>query len=244
MHYMPHIIRLKTVCPVRASWRYMIELRIFNDYKSDKDLTINDQIKLANYWGGKKILTPLVQQHFTMSEVAADWHELMIPWRIMWPSIARDGGQLVSQCCTPHTTGLISHTGSLHHNRALAGPWKSLDFFPDFQGLESPWKQTWSLKVLESVSKGVESAWIWFSKTPWPNQLIVDTEKGVPDGFFLTSYALKIHFRPQTPLGELMTLIYAYKSASLIKFSSPYISFVWSLKVLEFDFDKWTRTLP
>jgi len=29
------------------------------------------------------------QKRFTISEVAADWHELMIPWRIMWPSIAR-----------------------------------------------------------------------------------------------------------------------------------------------------------
>jgi len=26
------------------------------------------------------------QQHFTMSEVAADWHEPMVPQRIMWPS--------------------------------------------------------------------------------------------------------------------------------------------------------------
>ena len=29
------------------------------------------------------------QQHFTISEVAADWHEPMVPQRIMWPSIAR-----------------------------------------------------------------------------------------------------------------------------------------------------------
>ena len=28
---------------------------------------------------------------FTISEVAADWHEPMVPQRIMWPSIARDG---------------------------------------------------------------------------------------------------------------------------------------------------------
>jgi len=28
------------------------------------------------------------QEHFTISEVAAGWHELMIPQRIMWPSIA------------------------------------------------------------------------------------------------------------------------------------------------------------
>jgi len=30
------------------------------------------------------------QQRFTISEVAADWHEPMVPHRIMWPSIARD----------------------------------------------------------------------------------------------------------------------------------------------------------
>jgi len=29
------------------------------------------------------------QQCFTISEVAADWHELLIPQRIMRPSIAR-----------------------------------------------------------------------------------------------------------------------------------------------------------
>jgi len=30
-----------------------------------------------------------VQQCFTISEVTADWHELMILQRIMWPSIVR-----------------------------------------------------------------------------------------------------------------------------------------------------------
>ena len=34
------------------------------------------------------------QQRFTISEVAADWHEPMVPQRIMWPSIARVNGQL------------------------------------------------------------------------------------------------------------------------------------------------------
>jgi len=35
------------------------------------------------------------QQRFTVSEVAADWHEpTMVPQRIMWPSIARANGQL------------------------------------------------------------------------------------------------------------------------------------------------------
>ena len=44
------------------------------------------------------------QQRFTISEVAADWHELIIPWRIMRPSIARDSGQLDPRCSTQHTT--------------------------------------------------------------------------------------------------------------------------------------------
>jgi len=42
----------------------------------------------------------LEQQRFTISEVAADWRELMIPRRIMRPSIARDSGQLDPRCST------------------------------------------------------------------------------------------------------------------------------------------------
>jgi len=38
------------------------------------------------------------QQRFTISEVAADWHELIVPQRIMWPSIARANGQLDPRC--------------------------------------------------------------------------------------------------------------------------------------------------
>jgi len=38
------------------------------------------------------------QQRFTISEVAADWHELMVPQRIMWLSIARANEQLNPQC--------------------------------------------------------------------------------------------------------------------------------------------------
>ena len=33
------------------------------------------------------------QQHFAISEVTADWHELMIPQRIMRPSLARANEQ-------------------------------------------------------------------------------------------------------------------------------------------------------
>jgi len=32
------------------------------------------------------------QQRFTIPEVADDWHEPMVPQRIMWPSIARADG--------------------------------------------------------------------------------------------------------------------------------------------------------
>ena len=38
------------------------------------------------------------QQRFTISEVAADYHEPMVPQRIMWPSIARANGQLDPRC--------------------------------------------------------------------------------------------------------------------------------------------------
>ena len=37
------------------------------------------------------------QQRFTISEVAADWYEPMVPQHIMWPSTARDNGQLDPQ---------------------------------------------------------------------------------------------------------------------------------------------------
>ena len=38
------------------------------------------------------------QQRFTISEVAADWHEPIVQQCIMWPSIARANGQLDQRC--------------------------------------------------------------------------------------------------------------------------------------------------
>ena len=38
------------------------------------------------------------QQRFTISEVAADWHEPMVPQRIMWPSTPRNNGQVDPRC--------------------------------------------------------------------------------------------------------------------------------------------------
>jgi len=38
------------------------------------------------------------QQRLTISEVAADWHEPMVPQRIMWASTTRVNGQLDPRC--------------------------------------------------------------------------------------------------------------------------------------------------
>jgi len=51
------------------------------------------------------------QKRFTILEVAADWHELMIPRRSMRPSIARLSEQLdLRFAASRHTTAPISHT--------------------------------------------------------------------------------------------------------------------------------------
>jgi len=51
------------------------------------------------------------QRHLTISEVAADWHEVMIPQRTMRPSIARASEQLDPRfAASRHTTAPISHT--------------------------------------------------------------------------------------------------------------------------------------
>ena len=57
------------------------------------------------------------QKRFTISEVAADWHETVVPQRVMWPSIARTNGQLTHGAASRHTTAPISHTDhcSLYH---------------------------------------------------------------------------------------------------------------------------------
>ena len=51
------------------------------------------------------------QKRFTILEVAADWHELMIPQRTMRPSIARVNEHLDPRfAASRHTTAPISHT--------------------------------------------------------------------------------------------------------------------------------------
>ena len=58
------------------------------------------------------------QQCFTISEVAADWHELMISRRIMRPSIARSSEQFDSRC-SPQTY----HRPSQPHLLVLLKTW-------------------------------------------------------------------------------------------------------------------------
>ena len=50
------------------------------------------------------------QQRFTISEVATDWHESMVPQRIMWPSVARSNRNWTHGAASRHTIAPISHT--------------------------------------------------------------------------------------------------------------------------------------
>jgi len=50
------------------------------------------------------------QQRFTISEVAADWHEPMVPQRIMSPCIARANDNWTYGAASRHTIAQISHT--------------------------------------------------------------------------------------------------------------------------------------
>jgi len=57
------------------------------------------------------------RKHFTISEVAADWHELTIPQRTMRPSSALVSKQLDPRfAASRHTTAPISHTRPSPHS--------------------------------------------------------------------------------------------------------------------------------
>ena len=61
------------------------------------------------------------QKRFTISEVAADWHELMIPQRTMRSSIARVGEQLDPRfAASRHTTTPVSHIQRKHYTAAIS----------------------------------------------------------------------------------------------------------------------------
>jgi len=50
------------------------------------------------------------QQRFTISEVAADWHEPMVPQRFVMLFIARANGQWSRGAASGHSIAQISHT--------------------------------------------------------------------------------------------------------------------------------------
>jgi len=50
--------------------------------------------KAGHCYGATYMSQTRDQERFTISEVAADWHEPMVPQHIMWPSIACANGQL------------------------------------------------------------------------------------------------------------------------------------------------------
>ena len=50
------------------------------------------------------------QQRFTISEVAADWHEPMVPQRIMWPSLPALTDSWTHDAASRHVNLLYVHT--------------------------------------------------------------------------------------------------------------------------------------
>jgi len=88
---------------------------------------------------GKGYSTVYMSQRFTTSEVAAaDWHEPLVPQRIMWPSIARDNWQFIHGAASRRTIApirLINHTRLSARSRSYysfsvplrVGGWVSLN---------------------------------------------------------------------------------------------------------------------
>ena len=56
-------------------------------------------------------MSRLEQQHFTISQVAAGWHKLMIPWHIMRPSIGTIGPAVQHTAIPPPQSATLG----LHH---------------------------------------------------------------------------------------------------------------------------------
>jgi len=108
------LIALLVICfPVMLLWKKMLQtkLQIANTGKG------LDTCYSATYMSQTRD-----QQRFTISEVAADGHEPMVPQRIMWPSIAgaqRTTGPTVQLADTPSpqsaTPGLHSAAVATTH---------------------------------------------------------------------------------------------------------------------------------
>ena len=72
------------------SYRKQIARQLRTQYVEGTHIKVKDKglvIAIATYMSQTRD-----QRRFTISEVAADWHEPLVPQRITWPSIARANG--------------------------------------------------------------------------------------------------------------------------------------------------------
>ena len=76
--------------PNRAGW--------YSIYRPRKDERLSWPRKAELAYSAIYMNQTRDQQRFTISEVASDWHEPMVPQRIMWPSTARANEQLDPRC--------------------------------------------------------------------------------------------------------------------------------------------------
>ena len=92
---------------------------------------------------------------------------------------------------SPAQTGQVNNSSLVHYDTVIISCHFSMALYSLYSGLlrvlESPWICVWrSLKVLE----------FWFSKTPWPNQLIL--KKVFHMASFWPQMCIKSFFSPDT----------------------------------------------
>ena len=79
------------------SYRKQIARQLRTQYVEGTHIKVKDK-GLDNCYSAAYMSHTRDQQRFTISDMAADWHEQMVPQRIMWPSIARANEQLDPRC--------------------------------------------------------------------------------------------------------------------------------------------------
>jgi len=90
----PQRLTLKLASPTRP----LVAVRRRLHSRHDVVYTHKVFHSLQNMYNATYMSQTRDQQRFTISEVAADWHEPVVPQRIMWPSTARANGKLDPWC--------------------------------------------------------------------------------------------------------------------------------------------------
>jgi len=167
------------------------------------------------------------------------WVALCDPWlTCAIPELLR-GKLLNIRCYTNVLFSVYLHSG------LLPGPWKSLNFSPDFQGLESPWKETRSLKVLEFVfliqwtSDSECNLILLLLFTDFLKQMLATTPVFM---LVLESHTVRVKLSHVnwTCVDMLIKCCFGLMQFSL-NIVNVVLESLW--KVLEFDFYIWARTL-